>query len=113
MPKIKGPVAGGKLLNDLIDCATADKLPCVTEGRDLKHYARAFRDGDLVNSCLALIENDLNVSRTASKLYMHRNTLIYRISKMKSLTGLDVLSFEGAASFVILYKYFIAEEASE
>ena len=35
-------------------------------------------------------ENNLNVSETARKLFVHRNTLVYRLEKIKKLTGLDL-----------------------
>lgn len=41
-------------------------------------------------------ENNLNVSETARKLFVHRNTLVYRIEKIKKLTGLDLREFEDA-----------------
>lgn len=109
MPENNGFKAGGALLNELVQSALKNNLSCVVGGYELKSYARAFGDGDLVETCMCLIENDLNVSRTAGKLYMHRNTLIYRIAKLKRLTGLDISTFEGAASFIILYGYYRAE----
>lgn len=46
-------------------------------------------------------ENNLNVSETARKLYIHRNTLMYRLEKIKKLTGLDVHIFDHAIIFKI------------
>ena len=66
-------------------------------------------DYDLVETCFCLFENDLNVSKTAVRLYMHRNTLIYRIAKLKRLTGLDVCRFDDAVSFIILYRCYFEE----
>ena len=39
-------------------------------------------------------ENNLNVSETARKLFVHRNTLVYRLEKIKKLTGLDLREFD-------------------
>lgn len=44
-------------------------------------------------------EMNLNLSETARHLYVHRNTLAYRLEKIEKLTGLDVRSFEGAMTF--------------
>lgn len=76
---------------------------------DFSKCKRAFADADLVNTCLHLLGNDLNVSRTAKELYMHRNTLIYRVKKLKKTTGLDVCTFNGAVDFLILYRIYIKE----
>lgn len=44
-------------------------------------------------------ENNLNVSETARKLYVHRNTLVYRLEKINKLTGLDLRRFDHAIVF--------------
>ncbi len=41
-------------------------------------------------------ENNLNVSETSRKLFVHRNTLVYRLEKIKKLTGLDLREFDNA-----------------
>ncbi len=46
-------------------------------------------------------ENNLNVSETSRKLFVHRNTLVYRLEKIKKLTGLDLREFEHAIVFKI------------
>ena len=46
-------------------------------------------------------ENNLNVSETARKLFVHRNTLVYRLEKVKKLTGLDLREFDDAITFKV------------
>lgn len=46
-------------------------------------------------------ENNLNVSETARQLYVHRNTLVYRLEKLQRNTGLDIRVFEDALTFKI------------
>ena len=46
-------------------------------------------------------ENNLNVSETARKLFVHRNTLVYRLEKIKKLTGLDLREFDDAITFKV------------
>lgn len=46
-------------------------------------------------------ENNLNVSETARQLYVHRNTLVYRLEKLQRSTGLDIRVFEDALTFKI------------
>ena len=46
-------------------------------------------------------ENNLNVSETSRKLFVHRNTLVYRLEKIKRITGLDLREFDHAIVFKI------------
>ena len=46
-------------------------------------------------------ENNLNVSETSRKLFVHRNTLVYRLEKIKKLTGLDLRLFDHAIVFKV------------
>ncbi len=47
------------------------------------------------------LENNLNVSETSRQLYVHRNTLLYRLEKLEKLTGLDIRVFEDALTLKI------------
>ena len=42
---------------------------------------------------LSMADNDMNPTRTANKMFMNRNTVIYHIRKVKKLTGLDARNF--------------------
>ena len=56
-------------------------------------------------------ENNLNVSETSRKLFVHRNTLVYRLEKIKRLTGLDLREFDDAIVFkvaLMVKKYLTA-----
>ena len=56
-------------------------------------------------------ENSLNVSETSRKLFVHRNTLVYRLEKIKKVTGLDLREFEDAIVFkvaLMVKKYLMA-----
>ncbi|MCL1880569.1 MAG: helix-turn-helix domain-containing protein [Oscillospiraceae bacterium] len=54
-------------------------------------------------------ENSLNVSETSRKLFVHRNTLVYRLDKIKKITGLDLRDFEHAVifKFAMMVKKFL------
>ncbi len=58
-------------------------------------------DEELMVAVNALFENNLNISETARGLYMHRNTLVYKLEKVQKITGLDVRAFEDAMLFKI------------
>ena len=55
-------------------------------------------------------ENNLNVSETSRKLFVHRNTLVYRLEKIKKLTGLDLREFDHAIVFkvALMVKKYLA-----
>ena len=61
-----------------------------------------FRDSDMLATAESFLENDLNVSETARSLYMHRNTLIYRLDKIEKETGLDIKKFSDAVTFKLV-----------
>ena len=46
--------------------------------------------------------NSLNISETSRKLYLHRNTLMYRLDKIERLTGLNVRKFSDAVTFRLI-----------
>ena len=54
--------------------------------------------GEKINK---FFENSLNVSETSRQLYIHRNTLVYRLDKLQKSTGLDLRVFEDAITFKI------------
>ena len=59
-------------------------------------------------------ENNLNVSETSRKLFVHRNTLVYRLEKIKKLTGLDLRQFDHAIVFkvaLMVRKYLSSRDA--
>lgn len=61
-----------------------------------------FRDADMFSTAEAFLENDLNVSETSRILYMHRNTLIYRLDKIQRETKLDIRKFSDALTFRLI-----------
>ncbi len=61
-------------------------------------------------------ENNLNVSETSRKLFVHRNTLVYRLEKIKKITGLDLREFDHAIIFkvaLMVRKYLDSREVQD
>lgn len=58
-------------------------------------------DNETLFTIHKFFENNLNVSETARKLFVHRNTLVYRLEKIKKLTGLDLREFDDAITFKV------------
>ena len=58
-------------------------------------------DEEILNTIQKFFQNNLNISETSRQLFVHRNTLVYRIEKVQKITGLDMRSFEDALTFNI------------
>jgi carbohydrate diacid regulator len=58
-------------------------------------------DEETLTTITKFFENSLNVSETARQLYIHRNTLVYRLEKLQKSTGLDIRVFDDALTFKI------------
>ncbi len=58
-------------------------------------------DQETIITIQKFFENNLNVSETSRKLYVHRNTLVYRLDKIYKLTGLDLRNFDDAIVFKV------------
>ncbi len=70
-------------------------------------------DQDTLFTINKFFENNLNVSETSRKLYCHRNTLVYRLEKIKKMTGLDLREFDHAIVFkvaLMVRKYLASRE---
>ena len=58
-------------------------------------------DRETLMTVQCFFENNLNVSETSRKLFVHRNTLVYRLEKIRKITGLDLREFEHAITFKV------------
>lgn len=58
-------------------------------------------DEETLGTISKFFENNLNVSETSRQLFIHRNTLVYRVEKIQKSTGLDLRSFDDALTFKI------------
>ena len=83
-----------------------------------QYLREVFKKGSIENldhetlfTIQKFFENNLNVSETSRKLFVHRNTLVYRLEKIKKLTGLDLREFDHAIIFkvaLMVKKYLTA-----
>ena len=66
-----------------------DKIPEILE------------DEESMSTINKFFENNLNISETARQLYVHRNTLVYRLERIEKIIGLDIRKFDDAMTFRI------------
>jgi len=72
-------------------------------------------DEETLTTIGRFFENNLNVSETSRQLFIHRNTLVYRLDKLQKSTGLDLRVFEDAITFkialmVVKYMHYMEQE---
>ena len=58
-------------------------------------------DEETLNTINKFFDNNLNISETSRQLFLHRNTLVYRLEKIQKSTGLDIRVFDDALTFKI------------
>jgi carbohydrate diacid regulator len=62
---------------------------------------RLFNE-EMLNTIEKFFENSLNLSETARQIFIHRNTLVYRLDKVQRLIGLDLRAFDDAVTFKLM-----------
>ena len=87
-----------KMLEDLPKYKLNENLETLldSDARDI------FSDEEMINTAEEFLENSLNVSETSRKLYLHRNTLAYRLDKIEKSTGLNIRKFSDAVTFRLI-----------
>ena len=68
-------------------------------------YISELVNGEVIHTVREFIDNNMNSSSTSKKLFMHRNTLNYRIDNFIELTKVNVKTFKGANAIYMLYHF--------
>ena len=71
----------------------------------IKQYISDSVKIEVIETVISFIVNNMNSSQSAKKLYMHRNTLNYRIDNFIEKTHINVREFKGANAIYMLYRY--------
>ncbi len=95
-------------IEKLVACTDKSAREKLLSAYDLKAFAKIFEDGEMMRTVGAFFRSGLNVSSAARELYMHRNTLTYRLNVLKERTGLDLRNFDMAVAFKIIYALYRA-----
>lgn len=88
-------------LPKLIDNMDINSLEELCEDMNYKNVDKVLSDSELVLTSEKFFENNLNISLTAKKLFIHRNTLIYRLNKIFKISGYDLRVFEDSINFKV------------
>lgn len=88
----------GKVLSN-VDQQMMQSFELMLKTPNLKKF---FADEELVDTVLVFLQNDLNIIKASKMLNVHRNTMIYRLEKIKKLLGLDIKTFEDAVTIQII-----------
>lgn len=83
-------------------CADSKKMNDFKKNIQHKDINKFFADNELVSTALSFFKFNLNISATSKNIFMHRNTLVYRLEKIHKLTGLDIKTFRDAMILNIL-----------
>ena len=87
-----------KMLEDIPESKLAQYLSDLTD----ETFREIFENDEMLETAEEFLHSSLNVSETSRNLYMHRNTLLYRLDKIEKATGLNIRSFSDAVSFRVL-----------
>ncbi|MFA6860413.1 MAG: helix-turn-helix domain-containing protein [Clostridia bacterium] len=95
---VRGIFSTEHLLN-CFDPLNTEKYKLVFENKNIK---TVLSDEELLQMAEHFFKNNLNISKSSKTGFMHRNTLIYRLDKIQSLTGLNLRNLEDAVIFLNL-----------
>ena len=90
-------------LYNLIDLAGNDKAYPILFDYNLIDKV----DNLVLEAGIAFIENGFNISKTSNNIYLHRNTLIYRLEKIKDILGMDIKNFNEACIYYLIVKNYL------
>ncbi len=87
-----------KMLEDISDNKLSEYLSDLTD----ESFREILDNEEMRSTAEEFLRSNLNVSETSRNLYMHRNTLLYRLDKIEKATGLNIRAFSDAVSFRVL-----------
>lgn len=103
LPHIIKDNAENKFLN-LFDLIRYKTLDLINEDNILNKLIDFNKiksiDEELLYTGIKFINNDLNISKTSTSMFLHRNTLVYRLEKINEILGFDLKNFENAMIFI-------------
>ena len=100
---------GGKKVNyrEVVTALPKSVREMLTSGFEMKNFAKIFEDQSMMQTVEVYLDSGMNISETARRLYMHRNTLMYRLNNIRKNTGLNLSNFSDAVTFELLHYLYI------
>lgn len=86
------------LLGSLLSQLNKENLGSINFILQDEGVTKFFADEELVHTVEVFFENNLNLIKASNSLIVHRNTLLYRLEKIKKMIGLDIRNFEDAVT---------------
>lgn len=101
--------------NDLVFEEMIDNINDSKKKEIINRFYDGFRklDNEMIKTIEVFFECGLNLSEGAKELYIHRNTLIYRLDKVQKYTGFDIRNFNMAALFKVIFVLFKEEKSKK
>ena len=96
------------ILERLIDSISEDMKSKIVDDFNSKIVKL---DDEMIKTIEVFFECGLNLSESAKALYIHRNTLIYRLDKIQKVTSYDIREFNNAMIFKIIFLYIGRKKA--
>lgn len=90
------------MLGQVLSNLDADMMQSFGSMLNNENVKKFFNDEELVTTVEQFLKNDLNIIHASKALCVHRNTMIYRLEKVKKLLGLDIKKFEDAVTVQII-----------
>ncbi len=88
----------GKLLANL-DEQSLGSISNILQDENVKKF---LKDEELTTTVELFFKNNLNIIQTSKDAIVHRNTLVYRLEKIKKMLGLDIRKFEDAVTLQVI-----------
>lgn len=92
---------------EILSCFSKQQREKIAAEYDMTSLIKVFGDVGMMQTIDVFLQNGMNISRTAKILYMHRNTLIYKLNSIRKQTGLDLRDFNMAATFKVLHTLYV------
>ena len=90
------------MISGLLDNFSKDQCFVLANKYLTPNFITLFKNKELKESIDALFRSNLNVNEASKQIFMHRNTLLHRIDKIESLTGLNLKKFDDAVTLLVL-----------
>lgn len=94
------------LLSIILKSMGGECQDCLYSMFSAQNILKVLDDKELMLSARVLFDNNLSIGDASKQIYIHRNTMVYRIEKIERLTGLDIRKFDEAMALCALINLY-------